>query len=256
MRRSVRIGTALALAVLAAGAAIAFSLSADGREGETATALVRFDRYQGTLGTGLEGGQNVGDGAMIARSVGRKLGLQPRTVERSVRVLAEPATGVVTVTATRPTAEEARELAGAFMRELIGVRRPQLGERAREARRYVRFLLAEGRQGGLSGARRQILREEEALLTDFLSRVRARDNPVIAQDAQVRAGSNSRAGLLSGLLAAAAGLVLALAMMWLAGGRRDRKSFGPPRSDVAKDPAEGSHADPRDRPQAAGSFPR
>jgi len=256
MRSSVRIATTLAVAVLAAGAAIAFSVSPERQEGETATALVLFDRYEGTLGSGIEAAQNVADGAAIAEAVGPELRLRPRTVERSVRVSAEPATGVATVSATGRTAGEARQLAGAFTRELVTVSRARLDGRAREGRRYVRFLLAEGPEKRLPDTRRRILREEEALLTDFLSRVEANANPVIVQQAQVRAGATSGAGLVSGLLAAAAGLGLALGVTWLVGGRRRGGVTDFTRTGVAHPPADGPPADLGERPPAADSVLR
>jgi len=208
--RSMGIGAALAFALLAAGAAVALSKAPSAQALESATALIRFERFEGTLGSGLDAEQNLADRSRVARAAGRELRLDPVSVLGSVRLAADPATGIVAVTATRPTPGEARALATAFTRELVSTRRRRLLVRAGEARRYLVFLLARRGEESVSETRRRELTAERVRLTRFMADVRANDNPLIVQAAQSRAAPTSRAALLSGLVAAIGGLLVAL----------------------------------------------
>jgi len=216
VRREVRIGLAVALTGLAAGAALAFS-SATEAPAEAATALVRFDRFGGLLGPGLEADQRLVDGSGLTEAVASKLEIDPETVLRATRLSIDPSVGIVAINATRPTAGAARTLAETYTRGFVEVSRQRLLERALERRRDVRVLIARNGRPRLSTSRGRLLGEQERQLADFIAKVRARRNPTVAQEAQVRAGPTSRTALLSGLVAAIGGLLLAAGVTRIAG---------------------------------------
>jgi hypothetical protein len=207
---------AVALTGLAAGAALAFS-SATGAAAETATALVRFDRFRGALGPGLEADQLLVDGSGLTEAVASKLEIDPETVLRATRLSIDPSVGIVVINATRPTAEAARTLAETYTRGFVEISRRRLLQRALERRSDVRVLNARDGRPRLSNSRGRLLGEQERRLADFIARVRARRNPTVAQEAQVRAGPTSRTALLSGLVAAIGGLLLAVGVTRIAG---------------------------------------
>jgi hypothetical protein len=218
MHRIIATGAVLLVAGLAAGAAVAFSFTETATGPDAATALLRFERFEGALGTGLGAAEIVEDRQGLARVVARNVGRDPRTVARSVRVSTDSTIGVAAVTATGRDASDAKALAGAYTRELLPLSRNRLLDRVGEARRYVDFRLSEDRSNA-SAARRRFLAQERRRLDDFLDTVRARRNPTLVQEPQARAAPTSRLALLSGLVAGLGGLILALVVARMAAGR-------------------------------------
>ena len=212
MRWTTRLTAALAFVALAAATAVAVSFAAEPAGFDAATALVRYEPFEGPLGTGLGAAERLVDRARVDRAVARRLNRDPRTIFRSVRLSTDPTTRVIAITATAAIPAQARALANAYTRELISDSRLQLVERTVEAQRYLRFVLSGRGQGNLSDVRRSSLRQEQRLLDDFLAEVRAGRNPVLVQYAQTRAAPTSRVALLSGLSATVGGLLLALAV--------------------------------------------
>ncbi len=244
----------LAFAGLAAVAAVASSFTAKATGPDTATALIRFERFEGALGSSLGAAEIVEDRQILPPLVAREVGIDQEMVARSVRVSTDSGTGVVALTATAPDTGGAKALADGYMDELIKVSRRRLLGRAVEARRYVRSLLSGRGQTNVSGARRQFLAQERRRLDDFLAVVRARRNPRIVQRPQARAAPASRVALLSGLTAALGGLLLALvvARVTARSGHPSRPSSSPSESPPteAKDPEA-----PRDRRSALTGRP-
>ncbi len=216
----------LAFAGLAAVAAVALSFTAKATGPDTATALIRFERFEGALGSSLGAAEIAEDRQILPPLVAREVGIDQETVARSVRISTDSGTGVVAITATAPDTAGAKALADGYMDDLIKVSRRRLIGRAVEAQRYVRTLLSGRGQTDVSGARRQFLAQERQRLDDFLAVVRARRNPAIVQKPQARAAPTSRVALLSGLTAALGGLVLALLVTGLANRRRPRDAVG------------------------------
>jgi len=217
---------AIALPVLAVATVVVLTSRADAEETKTATALIRFERFDGALGAGLGAAFEEDDRLRAVRAVARGRGLDPGVIVSSLRVSANSVTGIVGISATRPSAAEARAIAQDFAGSFVLVSRQRLRDRAREARRYTDFLLRQSDRSALSGARRAVLHAERNALTGFLDRLGERRYPVVAQDAQLRTPPTSTAGLLSGLLAAVAGLALALMVVRIADRRRPQSVSG------------------------------
>ena len=220
----------LAFVGLCAGAAAAFSFTAKATGPDTATALLRFERFEGALGSSLGAAESVEDRKVLPTLVARKVRADQATVARAVRVSTDPGSEVVAITATAPDTGGAEALASAYTDELIKASRRRLLGRAVEARRYVLSLLSGRGPSRVLTARRRFLTQERQRLDDFIAEVRARRNPRIVQRPQTRAAPTSRAALLSGLTAALAGLLVALGVAHVTGrsGRSSAPMEGPP----------------------------